>query len=166
MLVKIPQGAEAFRVRMPMNAFIVDSLGTMSERTFIYDPTSEGFEVDVAIGGHNVSLFFPSFDMGFLWWKGHWIDYAGDYWENSQWMNVQKNNWASMWHTYWYGWDGIWHRYWLAHHNDPHWPYQKNETWPSKSGPSTQARLQPPKSPIWGKNPTRSSEGYVKETPP
>jgi uncharacterized membrane protein YgcG len=140
--VPIPNGNEMLNSNTSSNgkqtvdAIVTDNQGNMSEQQLPYNPNNQTVIVNNNYGGDNASLFFPAFELGFMFWAGYWVGHNGSYWNGSHYVHVTNVNWNQHWHNYWnHTWAPKWHNYYNQHHNNSNfkWGNHQND-WHDQAG--------------------------------
>lgn len=114
----------------PINAIIVDANGTTSEKVFYYNPAVSGVDIGSGWDVDSTSIFFPDYNVRYLWSGGYWVDGAGYYWVGGHRFHYDFPGWSVHWNGYWSNhWHDSWHAHWAYHHDDDHWHYADHEHW-------------------------------------
>lgn len=93
--------------RQPIQAVIIDPNGNNLQQTVYYDPAIGGVDLNTTWAGPNASVYFPTFQTGYIWYNGNWVDHAGYYWKGGRRVYVGHPNWGSHWTGYWHNrWHG------------------------------------------------------------
>lgn len=136
-VIPIPGGDQEFTQPTPIETIVVDKNGNVIEKQYTYDPNQGGVVINnnEEIGGDDASLFFPMFEMGFIWASGYWVGHDGNYWNGHEYVNINNNHWDDHWNNYWHNnWNNKWNNHWNKNHNDPNWRYRNNPQWRDQSG--------------------------------
>jgi len=114
----------------PVRAIIVDANGNTYEKEYQYNPAITGVDIGDTLDVESNSIFFPDYDVRYLWSNGHWLDENGYYWTGGHRYYYDHPNWHEHWNTYWNNhWSNSWHSHWKHHHADQHWRYRNHEHW-------------------------------------
>src|SRR5262245_52905375 len=68
----------------PVQAIVTTSDGTITEKTFTYDPQLGGVNVNVSEPVE--SIFFPDYGTRYIYWNGFWVNDTGYYWYGNRWV--------------------------------------------------------------------------------
>ncbi len=100
-LLKLEVPGKVMAKRQLLEAILTDSQGNIYHRIVYYDPVKEGIDFDTSLLGPHASLYFPDLEAGYMWYKGHWVNEAGYYWEGIQRVYIDSLNWKQYWTSYW-----------------------------------------------------------------
>ena len=113
-VVVLDQPGVVFTHRQPIQVVVVDANGNNMEQTVYYDSSIGGIDLNASWAGPNASVYFPSFNTGYVWYNGYWVNPNGYYWNGGRYYSVGPN-WNIYWSGYWRGhshWNGCWHGGW------------------------------------------------------
>lgn len=114
----------------PINAIVVDGNGNTYEKVYYYNPALCGVDIGSSWDADSTSVFFPDYNVRYLWSNGYWLDENGYYWTGGHRYYYDYPGWSAHWGLYWNNhWHDSWHSHWYDHHDDAHWHYSDHEHW-------------------------------------
>ncbi len=124
--------------KTPVDTIITQPDGTVIEKQYIYDPDTNSILIDSEYSQENASLFFPGFELGFLFAGGYWVDHDGYYWNDNHWTYTNNENWNDHWNGYWHNqWNNQhWRNHWQQNHNNKNWNRNYPQNWSHPGGRS------------------------------
>jgi hypothetical protein len=122
----------------PVETIITQPDGTVIEKVYTYNPDTSTIAIDPEYAEENASLFFPGFELGFLFAGGYWVDHDGYYWNDDHWERHNDDHWNDHWNNYWHNqWnDQHWRNHWQQNHQNSSWKRNHPQNWSHPGGRS------------------------------